>query len=147
VIFSGAFPRELSDIIAMAILDLTTIQLVFSQTRFFSGLDASWILLLLVPLTCVLAAMSNSPNREREELALVAYGGSASQIELRYLLRGGIITTLGVLPLILQSLASTFSISTVLVVLVFLVVLGGSTYTIPVLRRTHSLSFVEQYKG
>src|SRR5947199_6789334 len=41
-------------------------------------------LLLFVPPTAALAALSNSSNREREELALFAYGGSTTQIAIRY---------------------------------------------------------------
>lgn len=91
--------------------------------------------------------MSNSPNREREELALVAYGGSATQIQLRYLLRGAIITTIGLIPLILTTLVDVRPLRPSLFALAVLVLLGGLTYAIPALRRTHSLNFVEQYKG
>ncbi len=147
VILSGALPRESSDLIAIAILDLASIQLVFSQSRPFSGIDISWILILLVPLTGVLAALSNSPNREREELALVAYGGSTRQIEARYLLRGCIITTVGLLPLFLNFLSDKLPFTPGLIVLILLVLIGGSAYATPALRRTRSLNFVEQYKG
>jgi hypothetical protein len=147
VILSGALPRELSDLLAMAILGLASIQLVIAGPVPFTGLNISWLLLLLVPLICMLAASSNSPNREREELALVAYGGSSKQIELRYLLRGGIITIIGLVPILLRLLSDNQSLSTNLGVLVLLVALGGSTYAIPAFRRTHSVSFVEQFKG
>ena len=147
VILSGALPRESSDLIAIAILDLASIQLVFSQSRPFSEIDISWILILLVPLTGVLAALSNSPNREREELALVAYGGSTRQIEARYLLRGCIITTVGLLPLFLNFLSDKLPFTPGLIVLILLVLIGGSAYATPALRRTRSLNFVEQYKG
>lgn len=147
MVLSGALPRELSDLVAIAIIELAAIQIVFSQQRPFTGLDFSWIIILLVPLTSVLAAMSNSPNREREELALVAYGSSGAQIQLRYLLRGGIITTLGLIPLILSDLIRTTPFSPGLFVLSVVVLLGGLTYAIPAFRRTRSLNFVEQYKG
>jgi len=147
VILSGALPRELSDLIAIAILDLASIQLVFSQTKLFAGIEVSWVLILLVPLTGVLAALSNSPDREREELALVAYGGSTRQIEARYLLRGCIITTVGLLPLVLKFLVDRLPFTSGLIVVTLLVLVGGSAYATPALRRTRSLKFVEQYKG
>jgi hypothetical protein len=147
VILSGALPRESSDLLAIAILDLASIQLVFSQAPLFSGFNVSWILLLLVPLTGILAAMSNSPDRQREELALVAYGGSTKQIEARYVLRGSIITAIGLLPLLLKFLTDSLSLSPSLIVLVLLILVGGSAYATPALRRTRSLNFVEQYKG
>ena len=144
---SGALPREVSDLVAIAIIELAALQTLLSQPQSLIGLNFSWIMILLVPLTSVLAAMSNSPNREREELALIAYGGSATQIELRYFLRGGIITTIGLLPLVLRILLDLTRVLPSLLGLAALIILGALTYAIPALRRTRSLSFVEQYKG
>jgi hypothetical protein len=147
VVLSGAIPREVSDFIAIAVIALTAAQLALAEPLPFLSLNSSWILILLVPLICVLAALSNSPSREREELALVAYGGSSRQIELRYVLRGGLITFIGLLPVLLRLISESLSLTTGLFVLVLLIFIGGSTYAIPALRRTHSLNFVEQYKG
>lgn len=147
VILSGAIPREVSDFIAISVLAITSIQLLFAGPLPFSSLNSSWILILLVPLVCVLAALSNSPNREREELALVAYGGSSRQLELRYVLRGAIITISGLVPVLFRIVSNSPSLSTGIFVLLLLVIIGGSTYAIPALKRTHSLNFVEQYKG
>ncbi|HYY91711.1 MAG TPA: hypothetical protein VE955_06960 [Candidatus Dormibacteraeota bacterium] len=147
VVLSGALPREVSDLVAIAIIELAALQTLLSQPQSLIGLNFSWIMILLVPLTSVLAAMSNSPNREREELALIAYGGSATQIELRYFLRGGIITTIGLLPLVLRILLDLTRVLPSLLGLAALIILGALTYAIPALRRTRSLSFVEQYKG
>jgi hypothetical protein len=146
-VLSGALPREVSDLVAIAIIELAALQTLLSQPQSLIGLNFSWIMILLVPLTSVLAAMSNSPNREREELALIAYGGSATQIELRYFLRGGIITTIGLLPLVLRILLDLTRVLPSLLGLAALIILGALTYAIPALRRTRSLSFVEQYKG
>ena len=147
VVLSGALPREFSDLLAIAILDLTSAQLVLSGKSPFSSNDVTWTLLLLVPLTCVLAALSNSVGREREELALIAYGGSTRQIGLGHMLRGIAIAVIGLLPVFYRILASTFSLSPGLIVLILLVVVGGSTYAIPAFRRTRSVNFAEQYKG
>ena len=148
VMLAGALPRDLSDLLAIGILEVATIQLVLSQTLSLHIVNIYWILflLLLIPLTSVLAALSNSPKREREELALVAYGGSARQIELRYTLRGAIITAVGLLPLIFGFLTAP-SPAWGLVLVLILAILGGSAYAIPPFRRTRSLHFVEQYKG
>lgn len=148
VLLAGALPRDLSDLLAIGILDVATVQLVLSQTLFLVIVNIYWILFLflLIPLTSVLAALSNSPKREREELALVAYGGSARQIELRYTLRGAIITVVGLLPFVFRSLMDTSSIWGLALVGI-LALLGGSAYAIPPLRRTRSLHFVEQFKG
>jgi hypothetical protein len=133
--------------LAIVILAVISTQLALAGTLPFSSLTSSWILFLLVPLICVLAALSNSPNREREELALVAYGGSSRQIELRYFLRGGIITIIGLVPVLFRLVSDSLSVSTGLFVLVVLVLIGGSSFAIPALRRTRSLNFVEQFKG
>ena len=148
VMLAGALPRDLSDLLAIGILDTATIQLLLTQTLSLLIVNIYWILFLfvLIPLTSVLAALSNSPKREREELALVAYGGSARQIELRYTLRGAIITAVGLLPFILRTLTDP-SPSWGLSLVVILALLGGSAYAIPPLRRTRSVHFVEQYKG
>jgi hypothetical protein len=147
IVLSGALPRELSDLLAMAILGIASVQLVFTGPLPFSSFSSAWILVLLVPLICILAALSSSPNREREELALVAYGGSSRLIELRYLLRGGIITIIGLVPVLFRLLSDSMSLSVGLVALALLVLIGGSTYAIPALKRTHSVNFVEHYKG
>lgn len=147
VMLAGALPRDLSDLLAIGILVIATIQIVLSQTLTLLIVNILWILFLflLIPLTSVLAALSNSPKREREELALVAYGGSARQIELRYILRGALITAVGLLPFIIRSFTEPSAWGLALVGI--LALLGGSAYAIPALRRTRSLHFVEQYKG
>jgi hypothetical protein len=147
VALSGALPRELSDVLAIVILGIASLQLVLTGPLPFSSLNVSWVLLLLVPLVCILAALSNSPNREREELALVAYGGSLKQIELRYILRGAMVTIVGLFPVMFRLFLDNLSFSTSLLILALLVLLGGSTYAIPALKRTRSASFVEHYKG
>jgi hypothetical protein len=131
----------------MAILGITSVQLVLTGPLPFFSFSVSWVLLLLVPLVCILSALSNSPNREREELALVAYGGSSKQIELRYVLRGSIVTIIGLAPIMIRLLSDNRSFSTSLLVLAMLVLVGGSSYAIPALKRTRSASFVEHYKG
>ena len=148
VMLAGALPRDLSDLLAIGILGVATIQLELSQTLSLPIVNIYWILFLflLIPLTNILAALSNSPKREREELALVAYGGSARQIELRYSLRGALITVIGLLPFVFRSLTDQSS-TWALALIGVLAFLGGSAYAIPSLRRTRSLHFVEQYKG
>jgi hypothetical protein len=147
IILSGAIPREVSDFLAITILEVLSIQLAFSGPIPFAGVGSSWILVSLVPLTCILCALSNSPNREREELALVAYGGSSRQIELRYIMRGAIITATGLLPILLRLLAVDLNLSIGLIMVILLVLVGGVTYSVPALHRTRSADFVEHYKG
>ena len=125
---------------------LVNLESIYYQpwTRSIVGIS---ILGVLVAATATLAALSESPKRQREELALFAYGGTPWQIQARYFLRGSILVFLGLLPILLSQLLSS-TVTTVFVAsIVALVALGATTYTIPGLRRTKSLEFVEQYKG
>jgi hypothetical protein len=147
VILLGALPRELSDMLAIAILALASLETVFVQSQAFSQSASALTLLVLVPLTCALAALSNSSRTQREELALFAYGGAGWQIQLRYVVRGCVVATIGLLPLWLRFLATENMLSTNMVVLLISAVVGGLSYAAPALKRTRSLAFVEQYKG
>ena len=147
VILSGAFPRELSDLLAIAILGLTSLESVFVQ---FQPLNQSgWFatLLVLVPLTCALAALSNSARTQREELALFAYGGAGWQIQIRYIVRGFVVAVIGLMPFWLRFIALERVFSLTLVLLLVSAAVGGLAYAAPALKRTRSLAFVEQYKG
>jgi hypothetical protein len=147
VVFSGAVPREFSDLLAVTILLIATTQAVLSQPVAFASLGPEWILLLLVPVTCALASLSNSAQKEREELALFAYGGSPRQISMRYAIRGCLVAAIGTLPLFFRFLTSGFSYSADLVILVTLVFIGGSSYAASAVRRIRSANFVGHYKG
>ena len=147
VVLSGALPRELSDLLAISILALVSLESVFAQLPRFN--QPAWFttLLVLVPLTCALAALSNSSRTQKEELALFAYGGSGLQIQLRYILRGVVLSIIGLSPLWLRFLATENTLSTNLVLLLGCAIVGGLAYASPALKRTRSLAFVEQYKG
>ena len=147
VILSGALPRELSDLLAIAILALASLESVFAQLQPFN--QSAWFvtLVVLVPLTCALAALSNSSRTQREELALFAYGGAGWQIQLRYVVRGCVVAIIGLLPLWVRFLATESILSANLVLLLVSAIVGGLAYSAPALIRTRSLAFVEQYKG
>ncbi len=125
VILSGALPREQQ----------------VNQSGWFATL------LGLVPLTCALAALSNSSRTQREELALFAYGGAGWQIQLRYVVRGCVVAIVGLLPIWLRFLTTENIFSANLVLLLASALVGGLAYGAPALKRTRSLAFVEQYKG
>lgn len=146
MLLSGAFPRELSDFLAVAILALINLESIYFQLRTSTILGVG-ILGLLVAATTALAALSDSPKRQREELALFAYGGTPWQIQARYFVRGSIVAALGLLPVLLSQLLSSTVTLLLAGSILALVVVGATTYTIPGLRRTQSLEFVEQYKG
>ena len=147
VILSGALPRELSDLLAISILALASIERVFAQLQPFS--QPAWFatLLVLVPMTCALASLSNSSRTQKEELALFAYGGAGWQIQLRYLVRGFVLAIMGLVPLWWRVVTTGSIFSFSLVLLLVPAVIGGLSYAAPALKRTRSLSFVEQYKG
>jgi hypothetical protein len=147
VVLSGALPRELSDFLAISILALVSLESIFAQIQPLS--QSSWFetLLVLVPLTCALAALSNSSRTQREELALFAYGGAGWQIQLRYVVRGFVVAVIGLSPLWLRLIATENVLSANLVLLLVSATVGGISYAAPALKRTRSLAFVEQYKG
>ena len=148
IVLTGALPRELPDLLAILILGLASTETAFIQVQSGRATLSSLILLLTVPPVCALAALSNSSSRQREELALFAYGGAGWQIHLRYFVRGAIVAFVGVSPILLVA------VSTMTVLEPFLpwsgaalVVTGGVFYSAPSLRRTGSLDFVEHLKG
>jgi hypothetical protein len=147
VILSGALPKEVSDLLAIAILALASLESIFAQLQPFN--ESAWSVtpLVMVPLTCALAALSNSSRTQREELALFAYGGAGWQIQLRYVVRGFVVATIGLLPLWLRFTATENILSAGLILLLLSAILGGLSYAAPALKRTRSLAFVEQYKG
>ena len=131
----------------MSILGLTSLESVFAQLQPFN--QPAWFatLLVLVPMTCALAALSNSSRTQKEELALFAYGGAGWQIQLRYVVRGIAVAVIGLLPLWLKFITSENVLSFSLVLLLVSAAVGGLSYAAPALKRTRSLAFVEQYKG
>ena len=147
VILSGALPRELSDLLAIAILALASLESVFAQLQPLNPSGWFATLLVLVPLTCALAALSNSARRQREELALFAYGGAGWQIQARYVVRGFVVAVIGLLPLWFRFIATENILSVNLLLLLASATIGGLSYAAPALKRTRSLAFVEQYKG
>lgn len=147
IVLSGVLPKEFSDLLAISVLFIATIQAVLYEPFALASVGPSWILLLLVPVTCTLASLSNSRRREREELALFAYGGSPAQIAVRYVIRGGLIVAIGLLPLFVRFLVSGLAYSIDFVMLTVLAIIGGTFYAAPAVRRTHSTGFVGNYKG
>jgi hypothetical protein len=147
VILSGALPRDLSDLLAISILALASLESVFAQLQSFN--QPAWFatLLVLVPMTCALAALSNSSRTQKEELALFAYGGAGWQIQLRYVVRGFVVAVIGLLPLWLKFITTENVSSLSLVLFLLSAAVGGLSYAAPALKRTRSLAFVEQYKG
>src|SRR5260370_33956885 len=95
VILSGVLPRELSDLLAIAILALASLESVFAQLQPFN--QSAWFAtpLILVPMTCALAALPNPSSTQREELALFAYGDAEWRNPLADVLGGFVLAAIG----------------------------------------------------
>ncbi len=148
IVLTGALPRELPDLLAILILGLASAETSFIQVQFGRAAISFLILLVTVPPVCALASLSDGSKRQREELALFAYGGAGWQIHLRYFVRGAIVAFAGVSPVILIAVSTMTVPGPFLLWLdAALVVTGGAFYSLPSLRRTNSLDFVEHLKG
>lgn len=148
VVLSGTLPRELPDFLAMLILGLASLEGAASRIQISGFPMGPWILLFTIPPACALAALSNTSRKQREELALFAYGGSGWHIHLRYFLRGAIVVAIAVSPLIVRQITISSDLSgTQMLLVVVMLLTGGAFYAMPSLRRTRSREFVENYKG
>ena len=148
IVLTGALPKELPDLLAIFILGLASAETATIQAQFSRAILASLIPLLTVAPTCALASLSNSSRRQKEELALLAYGGAGWQIHLRYFVRGAIVALVGVSPQILMSASVMARLEPLLLwSVVALVFTGGAFYAAPSLRRTSSLNFAEHLKS
>jgi len=147
-ILSGAFPRELTDLLAILIIGIAGLEASLIQYN-IAGLELGPLILFLsVPLTCALASLSNTGKKLREELALFAYGGSEWQVWTRYFLRGFTCSLIAVFPLFVEEIARTGSASALQTSLLILAaVAGGAFYSAPSLRRVRSVEFAENYKA
>lgn len=148
IVFTGAIPRELPDLLAILILGLASTETVVIQLQFSRAPFTSVVLLLTVASACALASLSDGSRRQGEELALFAYGGAGWQIHLRYFLRGAVVASAGLLPQLLITAMMAAGLEPLLAWWVGpLVLTGGAFYTAPSLRRTRSPGFVEHFKG
>ncbi len=148
IVLAGALPRELPDLLAIFIVGIASIETAFFQAQLSRAAVTSLIPLLTVAPASMLASLSDSSRRQREELALFAYGGAGWQIHLRYFVRGAIVATIGVSPQILITATMMARPEPLLLWSVLaLVITGGAFYAAPSLRRTSSLGFTEHFKG
>lgn len=147
-VMRGALPREFTDLLAIAIIGLAGLQAYL--TRFsIAGFELGFLALFFSILpTCILASLSNTTRKLREELALLAYGGSAWQVWARHFLRGFTCSLIALSPfLIAEIIATDYAIAPRSLLLLLAVVLGGIFYSGPSLRRVRSAEFAENYKA
>jgi hypothetical protein len=147
IVLSGAIPREATDLLAILVMEIVALEALLSITGPFAFNSRLWLSLLVVPPTCALASISTTTRRTREELALLAYGGSGWQILLRYFIRGAIIALVSFSPIVLRGFLVETSILELVLTVFFLLFAGGLFYSLPSLRRLRSSSFVENYKS
>jgi len=107
-----------------------------------------WPQLLIIALVNVLASRSDTARKLREELALIAYGGSGWQVWLRYFVRGLSLTLVAIGPLLYVDYASPhFQLAPTIILAFSLSAIGGACFAAPGLARIRSRQFAESYKG
>jgi len=147
-VVGGAFPREFTDLLVIAIIGLAGLQAYL--TRFtVGGVELGFLTLFLTVLpTCTLASLSNATRKLREELALFAYGGSAWQVWAKHFLRGFTCSLIALSPFLsLEIITTGYSVGSRSLLLVLAAVLGGTFYSGPSLRRVRSAEFAVSYKA
>ena len=147
LVLSSAVPREVSDVLAIVIIGLGSLEVILIPTVLPIG-QAPWLILVTVAPTCALASLANNTKRLREELALFAYGGSAWHVGLKCFLRGMACTLIAISPiLIIEPGFSNLGMTGQVLFAVVVAAAGGLFYTVPSLHRIRSHEFVEHYKG
>ncbi len=145
VILSALAPTDIADWVAIAILALASMESIVAGFAIDMLKPGNWILFATIPLVSLLASLSNGSQREREELAFVAYGSRHEHIHFRYFLKGAILSAIGILPvLVLHVLLS--NIARGVMVATVASVVAGFSYSLPSFRRLGSVHFVGRYK-
>ena len=146
IVLSGAIPRDASDLLAIAVMGIVALETAIAA---ISPVFTYRLLLalLVVPPACALASVTATTRRTKEELALLAYGGSSWQILLRYFFRGSICTIVAISPILIEWTVSLSFTPQLIGITNITVLSGGLFYSLPSLRRIRSTSFAENYKS
>jgi hypothetical protein len=147
LVLSGAIPRGTTDALVVCTIAIAGFNYSPGSTKQVLLLR-TWLLLFTIALVTVLASRADTSRKLREELALIAYGGSGWQVWLRYFLRGLACTLLASTPLFYALYFQTgfpFQIAVILTLVASTV--GGLFYAAPSIVRIHSREFAENYKG
>lgn len=145
VVLSALAPTDVSDWVAITIIALAFAESIAAGLAIDLAKPGNWILLAIVPLVSLLASLSNGSQREREELAFVAYGSHRGHIHLRYFLKGVVISVIGIFPLLAAQVLLSNIVSGLMIASGASVV-AGVFYSIPSFRRLGSAHFVGRYK-
>ena len=147
-VLSGAFPRGFTDLLVIIIIALFGFEASLVRVNLAGFELGSLILFVSIPPSCALASLSIGTRKLREELALLAYGGSGWQVWVRYFLRGFTCCLIGFSPIALWETIAKGSFSVLETSTVaFAAFVAGVSYTAPSLRRIRSPEFAENYKA
>ncbi len=148
VVLSGAIPSGVADGLAVVVIAIASLNYVWTpHGPFFLG-STIWFPVLTISFVTVLASRSDTTRKLREELALIAYGGSGWQVWLRYFVRGLVLTTFAITPILYAEYASQHVLVLLTLILALAVsTIGGFCYAAPSLARIRSREFAENYKG
>jgi hypothetical protein len=148
IVLSGAVPKGPTDLLAILIIGMVSLESAFTQRGLVSVPFGLWFILLAVPLVCALASLSDTARKLREELALFAYGGSSWQVWLRYFLRGLTCSLIAIVPFLYGEYSTAaYSFSLTILSALGISIVGGLAYAAPSLTRIRSATFAENYKG
>ena len=148
VVLSGAIPSGVADALAMIVIAIASLNYLWTLQRPFLFGPTIWLQVLTIALVTVLASRSDTARKLREELALIAYGGSSWQVWLRYFVRGLALTLVAITPILYADYASQyFQVLPTAFFALSVSTIGGVCYAAPSLARIRSREFVESYKG
>ncbi len=148
VVLSGATPSGVADGLAMVVIAVASLNYVWTPNGPFLLGSTIWLQVLTIAFVTVLASRSDTTRKLREELALIAYGGSSWQVWLRYFVRGLVLTTFAITPILYAEYAMpSFQVLPIFILALSVSTIGGFCYAAPSLARIRSREFVENYKG
>jgi len=148
IVFAGAVPKGVTDALAFLIIGTVSLESLLNQVRLASLQPGIWFLVITVALVSALASRSDTARKLREELALMAYGGSYWQVWLRYFLRGLTCGLLASAPFLYgEYVAAGSSLFSTILSGALISTAGGIFYAAPSLTRIRSKRFAENYKG
>ncbi len=148
VVLSGALPSGLADALAMTTIAIASLNYLWTSQKPILLGTALWPQILITALVTVLASRSDTNRKLREELALIAYGGSGWQVWLRYFVRGLALTLISTSPLLYVNYTSqSFQLAPLILLALPISAIGGICYAASSLARIRSRQFVENYKG
>ncbi len=148
VVLSGAIPSGVTDGLAMIVIAVASLNYVWTPHGPFLLSSTIWLQVLTIAFVSILASRSDTTRKLREELALIAYGGSSWQVWLRYFVRGLVLTAFAITPILYAEYARQyFQALPTLILALSVSTIGGFCYAAPSIARIRSREFAENYKG